>query len=833
MTNSMEKNERLELAASFIKYTNKNIFLTGKAGTGKTTFLKTIRGETSKRWVVVAPTGVAAINAGGVTIHSFFQLPFGPIIPGITEIHTKKENHFFQAKFSKQKIDIIKRLDLLIIDEISMVRADLLDGIDEVLRRYKDRKKPFGGVQLLMIGDLQQLSPVVKHEEWEIIRHYYDTPYFFSSNSLKKTNYISILLEHVYRQTDQHFLDILNKVRNNKIDNDTLLQLNKRYIPGFIQNPGEGYIILTTHNAQAKQINNMRLENLKTSRHILEGMVSGDFPEFTYPTDLELELKEEAQVMFVKNDSSPEKLYYNGKIGVIDEILEDQILVRCEDEDDLIPVYPVEWQNIKYSLDSKTQAITERVVGTFTQFPLKLAWAITIHKSQGLTFEKAIIDAKSAFAHGQVYVALSRCKTLEGMVLNTVLDAGCFINDNQVSGFTQKAEEEQPTESVLENAKDEYEKELILELFSMGKIMDRLEILVSTIRKHQSGIVSSPIEILQKIKYEAAKNLEEVQRKFEIQVNTLISEKHVIDGNKILDERVKKAAIYFKNKIEEIISKPLSDISIESDNKETKKIVNDGFDKLNREIHIKTQCMASALGGFNVSEYLKAKVKAEMEKLRKASNRIRDTYEDSSDEMLNPGLYNRLIQWRNKKAEEEGVPHYMIVHVKALINIANLNPASYEDLKKIKGIGKKTIEKFGKEILELLGHEVTEAALISEEPKAKIKSKKKSSTKKGESSKISLGLFREGNTIEEIANKRGYSIQTIEGHMAEQIGQGTIKPEELMSAEKFSLIMEYFSKTEDRALNPAKESLGESVSYAELRFVREYVNYFISKGEQS
>jgi PIF1-like helicase/Helix-turn-helix domain/HRDC domain len=830
MKNSMEKNERLELAGSFVKFTGKHIFLTGKAGTGKTTFLRTIREETSKRWVVVAPTGVAAINAGGVTIHSFFQLPFGPIIPGRTEVPAKKEGHFFQAKFSKQKIDIIRSLDLLIIDEISMVRADLLDGIDEVLRRYKDRRKPFGGVQLLMIGDLQQLSPVVKQDEWEMIRNYYDTPYFFSSNALKKTNYISILLEHVYRQTDQHFLDILNKVRNNRIDHDTLLELNKRFIPGFIQNPGEGYIILTTHNAQAKQINTMRLENLKTSRHIMEGMVSGDFPEYTYPTDLDLELKEDAQVMFVKNDSSSEKLYYNGKIGIIDEILEDQILVRCEDEDELIPVYPVEWQNIKYSLDNKTHEISERVAGTFTQFPLKLAWAITIHKSQGLTFEKAIIDAKAAFAHGQVYVALSRCKTLEGMVLNSTLDAGCFINDNQVSGFTQKAEEEQPTKSILEKAKNEYEKELLLELFNMGKMMDRLEVLISIVKKHQSGIAKSPLDLLQKIKVKASKELEEVQQKFESQVNSLTNGNHEINENKALDERVKKATVYFKDKIEEIISKPLTGISIESDNKETKKLVSDGIDKLNREIHVKTQCLASAMVGFNVSDYLKAKVKSEMEKLRQASKRVRDTFEDSSDQMLNPGVYSRLIQWRNKKAEEEGVPHFMIVHVKALINIANIMPASYKELKKIKGIGKKTIEKFGREILELMGHQVNEDFLLIKE--SKPKSQKKSSTKKGASLKISLGLFRDGNTIEEIAKKRNLSIVTIEGHLAEQIGLGMIKPDELMSAKKMKLIMDYFSNTEDRALNPAKESLGESISYAELRFVREYMNSLMNKGDQ-
>lgn len=381
-------NPQLQLANDFVEFTGQHIFLTGKAGTGKTTFLRHLKDRSPKRMIVVAPTGVAAINAGGVTIHSFFQISFGPQVPG----YQGGDKQGFK-RFSKEKRNIMKSLDLLVIDEISMVRADLLDGIDETLRRFRNNNRPFGGVQLLMIGDLQQLAPVVKEDEWNILRSHYETAFFFSSKALQKTQYVSIVLLHVYRQSDQHFLDLLNKIRDSQADRELIDQLNKRYKPNF--DPGnENYIILTTHNAKAKQINESKLVRLKTKSVHHGAEVGGNFPEYTFPTEVDLELKKGAQVMFVKNDPNPEKRYFNGKIGTITDFTEDEVIVQCPEEKEPIYVTAVEWQNIKYSIDEDTKEIRESVEGTFTQIPLKLAWAITIHKSQGLTFDRAIIDSE-------------------------------------------------------------------------------------------------------------------------------------------------------------------------------------------------------------------------------------------------------------------------------------------------------------------------------------------------------------------------------------------------------------------------------------------------------
>ena len=407
----METNPQLKLASEFVQFTDRNIFLTGKAGTGKTTFLHNLRKTCPKRMVVVAPTGVAAINAGGSTIHSFFQLPFGPFVAASLNQNSDKSNHV--RKMNREKINLIKSLDLLVIDEISMVRADTLDGIDEVLRRYRDREKPFGGVQLLMIGDLHQLSPVVKDDDWRILKDYYPNLYFFNSAALRASQPISIELKHIYRQSDTYFIDILNAVRENKINDDILEKLNARYIPNFNPHEDEGYITLSSHNQTANQINDEKLKELKSKAYTFEAEVNGDFPEFLYPNAYELVFKEGAQVMFVKNDINREKLYYNGKIGKITKIKDGVVYVKCPGDYQEIGVGKTEWENKKFELNPQTKEIEETKVGSFFQYPIKLAWAITIHKSQGLTFEKAIIDANSSFAHGQVYVALSRCKSFE------------------------------------------------------------------------------------------------------------------------------------------------------------------------------------------------------------------------------------------------------------------------------------------------------------------------------------------------------------------------------------------------------------------------------------
>lgn len=459
----MSTNNELQAAWEFVENTGKSVFLTGKAGTGKTTFLRQVVESSSKRVVVVAPTGIAAINAGGVTIHSFFQLPLHPYIPGM-----KVESKF---AFSKEKRSIIKTIDILVIDEISMVRSDLLDAVDSVLRRFRDRTKPFGGVQLLMIGDLQQLTPVVTDEEAQLLSNYYTSPYFFGSNALRQIDYVTIELKQVYRQQDDRFISILNEVRHGRPSQQIIDALNSRYIPSFSPAPEEGYIRLTTHNNTANTYNEEQLALIDEPLHRFEAKVRGNFPEYSYPTEVQLELKKGAQVMFIKNDPSSEKRYYNGKIGHVVEVVDDIILVQCPGDDEPVAVEMLEWENCKYVINEQTQEMETEVQGDFRQYPLRLAWAITIHKSQGLTFDKAIIDAASSFASGQVYVALSRCRTLEGMVLATPLRQSSIMTDLRVEDYIEQ-QEQAATQSMarLEETKKEYFRQLLGDMFNFSNL---------------------------------------------------------------------------------------------------------------------------------------------------------------------------------------------------------------------------------------------------------------------------------------------------------------------------------------------------------------------------
>ncbi len=478
----MEGNIELNTAWEFVEKTGKSVFLTGKAGTGKTTFLKRVVEESKKRVVVVAPTGIAAINAGGVTIHSFFQLPLHPFIPGM-----KIESKF---AFSKEKRSIIKTIDILIIDEISMVRSDLLDAIDSVLRRFRNRHKPFGGVQLLMIGDLQQLSPVVTDEDVQFLSQYYPSPYFFGSHALARTDYVTIELKEVYRQQDAVFISMLNAVRGGRPSIEVIRALNSRYCPGFVPPPDEGYIRLTTHNHIADEYNSRQLSLIDDQAHSFEAEVSGNFPESSYPVDFRLELKAGAQVMFVKNDPSSDKRYYNGKIGIVTDFYEEYIMVQCPGEDEKIAVEPLEWENSRYVINEQTQEMESEVIGIFRQYPLRLAWAITIHKSQGLTFDKAIIDAASAFASGQVYVALSRCRTLEGMVLATPLRQDAVITDLRVEDYIEGQEAAAVRSlSRLDSIKEEYYKELLGELFDFNELASLQKRMLGVCKDFPSGTV--------------------------------------------------------------------------------------------------------------------------------------------------------------------------------------------------------------------------------------------------------------------------------------------------------------------------------------------------------
>lgn len=419
-------NFELNVARFIVEKTDMSLFLTGKAGTGKTTFLRDVVRHTKKKCIVLAPTGIAAVNAGAMTIHSFFQFGLGPFVKGVIEPKS-------DFRIQKSKLELIRNLQLLIIDEVSMVRADLMDHIDVELRRIRRNSKPFGGVQLLMIGDLQQLPPIAHGGEDELLRQYYKTLYFFSSAALKSMKYSCIELKTVYRQTDGHFINILNHARECTLTNQDISDLNTRYIPDFSPRPEDGYIRLMTHNRQVDYINATEMAKLDSHPFTFEAAVTGTFPEESYPTANSLTLKKGAQVMFIKND--PERRFINGTLGEIRSIDKNCIAVRLAESGKTIEVEPMEWQNIRYQFDDETKEISSKQIGRFKQYPLKAAWAITVHKSQGLTFDKAIIDVHAAFSPGQAYVALSRCRTLEGLVLSSPVSASVFMKDKAVDAY--------------------------------------------------------------------------------------------------------------------------------------------------------------------------------------------------------------------------------------------------------------------------------------------------------------------------------------------------------------------------------------------------------------
>lgn len=416
----------MDVARFIVEKTDMSLFLTGKAGTGKTTFLREVVRYTKKKCIVLAPTGIAAVNAGAMTIHSFFQFGLGPFVQGVIEPKS-------DFRINKSKLELIRHLQLLIIDEVSMVRADLMDHIDVELRRIRRNSKPFGGVQLLMIGDLQQLPPIAHGGEDELLRQYYKTLYFFSSAALKSMKYSCIELKNVYRQTDRHFIDILNHARNCTLTSQDISDLNARYVLGFSPKPEDGYIRLMTHNRQVDYVNETELEKLDSKPYTFVAAVTGTFPEESYPTADSLTLKKGAQVMFIKND--PERRFINGTLGEVKSIDKNSIAVRLAESGTVIDVEPMEWQNIRYQFDEESKEISSKQIGRFKQYPLKAAWAITVHKSQGLTFDKAIIDVHAAFSPGQAYVALSRCRTLDGLVLSSPVSASVFMRDNAVDAY--------------------------------------------------------------------------------------------------------------------------------------------------------------------------------------------------------------------------------------------------------------------------------------------------------------------------------------------------------------------------------------------------------------
>ncbi|WP_299102836.1 helix-turn-helix domain-containing protein [uncultured Winogradskyella sp.] len=802
-------NRELDLAWDFLTKTDRNIFLTGKAGTGKTTFLHKLKSHINKRMVVVAPTGVAAINANGVTIHSFFQMPFGPILPE-DNLATASG---FNRKFSKTKIDIIKSLDLLVIDEISMVRADLLDSIDKTLRRFKDKSKVFGGVQLLMIGDLQQLSPVIKENEWRILQPFYSNIYFFSSIAYQNCNPLIIELKHIYRQDNPLFINILNEIRNNALTVQSAKELNKRFIPDFEPHKNDGYISLTTHNSKARQTNILELDKLSGREFIYKANVQGNFPEHSYPNKSELVLKVGAQVMFIKNDSSTDKRYFNGKIGKVILLEKDEVIVKCPDDDFNIITKLETWENIKYNVDSETKAISEDKIGSYSQIPLRLAWSITIHKSQGLTFDKAIIDAEGAFAHGQTYVALSRCKSLEGLVLKSKIDATQIISDQNVISFNKDSEANQPDVTTLKESEHQYQLKLISEVFNFYEFLYPINRLLDIYYKNRGSIEGTIEEPLLTIKTCIA-NLLKIANSFKIQLKTLIEPEEEPELNLVLQNRFNKALNYFKEQTNSVIELPLKSVNYSTDNKTIDKDIIKHLDTLDQLVETKILFFMGLSNGFETEKFLSLRAKSVFlgkEKLKKKRKMV-------IDGTSNIELFELLRELRNQIATREDLVHFQVFTQKSLYAMCELLPVNEQELSQIHGMGKTRISKYGKEILKVIISYCDENDIETKNQELVFK-EEKPKKQKGDTKKVSLDLFKSGKSIDQIALERELNTNTVFGHLANFITSGEVNITDLMSKAHYSELMSSIPSKTFENLSDLKHQLDDKFSYGELRIV--------------
>lgn len=816
-------NPERDLAEAFVNDTGCNLFLTGKAGTGKTTFLRNMKARAAKRMVVTAPTGVAAINAGGVTLHSFFQLPFGPFVPG-------SKTTRFHYRFNRAKIDVFQSLDLLVIDEISMVRADLLDGVDSVLRHHRRNDLPFGGVQLLMIGDLFQLPPVVKEEDWEILHPYYASPYFFSSNALAKTELITVELTRVYRQSDGRFIELLNRVRSGTVDTVSLDRLNNRHRAGLSSKETEGGISLSTHNRSVDEINASRLQELKGKLQLFSAHIEGEFPVQSYPTASVLKLKTGAQVMFVRNDTTAEKRYFNGKIGWITGADEETIRIRCPGESNEIVVEPETWENIEYTLDKETMEIEEKRIGGFTQYPLRLAWAVTIHKSQGLTFDKAIIDARAAFAPGQVYVALSRCRTLEGMMLSTPLSADTMKVDPTILRFSQEARRIQPSKEQLEAEKIRYQEKLLVACFDFQKLKSLLHnfVMMTSRRSGQVKGVTNLPDLLQS----SEKEIFAVGDRFIEQLRGLFSPSVLPSQNPAVLDRIHKASIYFDEKLRLTLGSAIPCLALETDNKSLGKKADFLLKILREELAVKQAAVKSCSDGFSPTNYFRALSSAAVYASGNLKPMVVPTYDES--DISHPDLYASLKAWRSAKAQDQGLARYQVLHQKTLIQIAVCLPETVADLKKVKGIGERLAKRYGEELVTLVATYRRERGITSMvlpmPNKAQTAVRKKRSPRKTSKVKIdtkqqSLDFYEKGMTLQEIAQMRGLVLSTIEEHMVHWVQQGKVAIGRLVPGKKRKKIERVLLTMEGIHLGDVKKALGNGFSYGEIKMVQAHMTH--------
>lgn len=690
----MELEPLHELILDFIAKTNLPIFLTGKAGTGKTTFLRHIRQVTEKNLAVVAPTAVAAINAGGVTIHSFFQMPFGPIPPP-----TASSIEFSAKSFGSDKTKLIKCLDLLIIDEISMVRADTMDYIDRVLRFVKGSSRPFGGIQLLMIGDLYQLPPVFQNE-WHLLSRFYKGPYFFDSQIFQQTMLLTFELTKVHRQSDPTFIEILNQVRNGKISDAQLSELNAHYQPTIEGQDLNDHVTLTTHNPLVKLINEQRLEALPGSTATFKAKIAGDFPQEAYPTEEQLILKTGAMVMFIKNDSSGEKKFYNGRTAKVEQINGENITVSFLDDGSTFDVTTETWENTKYALSETDQKVTQSSAGSFSQYPLRLAWAITIHKSQGLTFDKAVVDAGAAFAHGQTYVALSRCRTLDGLILKQKIEANNIITDPAVVKFMEQVQTSAPDQQLLETTTAAMESQYLIDCFDFAPTLQayhQLEMVL--IELFPNNLVNN--EKLAATTAILEKKINEIAQRF------VTKELNNAAIDLEINNRIKKAASYFLPHL----TKVHGDLLELHQTAEGTPYHPDYFPLLNQTIELLEtkvetfKLLAETVDVAKVNSLIKNKA---------ANYKAIDGWKKKTPEIVveNPILYAQLLEWRKKTAAQKKVLDYHIISDLVLADISAKLPKTLIALSKVKSVGEGKASAYGEPIIGLIKSYLGESDLF-------------------------------------------------------------------------------------------------------------------------
>lgn len=707
MSEKIKRSQEFDLAFKFITQTQKNIFLTGKAGTGKTTFLKYLKENSNQHIVTAAPTGVAAIQAGGVTLHSLFQLPFAPYVP--TEDSSKntlsKHPLLSQIKLNAQKRKVLINMDLLVIDEISMVASNTLDAIDIILKSLrKNFNYPFGGCQILFIGDLRQLPPVIKNLTPHIFQKIYRSVFFFDSHVLIQNPPVMIELKKIYRQNDNIFVNILNAVRENSLTVKHLEHLNSRLQPSFNKTNKDGYITLTTHNAQADEINTLQINQLTGTKHLLKASIKGDFPESMYPAEEQMILKKGAQVMFLKNDTE-EKKYFNGKIGQVESLSDNEIFIRCENENELISVKKERWENVHYKIDDKTRNIEQETLGIFIQFPLRLAWAITIHKSQGLTFDKLIVDAQKAFANGQVYVALSRVRSLNGLVLTSPISQSFLGASQNLQNWEVQHNKPHQLPSLLKAAKiDAIQRECIM-IFDWNRLVDNVVKINEKAHFNKDQLNPDVLHWTQNILKEVVE-INNVAQKFQQNIHKLTCFTEFKENQRLFQQRLKDASTYFQPKIDFIkallIAHPIAC--------KTKKLASE-FDGPFEEIaefihHITHHFIYLKKGTFDLENFTDNwKVnKAPIFIIKKCyvGRKSKSQTLISASEIEHIELYQQIALYRKEKSEEKNIPIYRIFSNKALKEMCNFLPKTKDALLMINGFGNKNVELYGENLLHII-----------------------------------------------------------------------------------------------------------------------------------